>query len=71
MEDFMSQTINWFPGHMRRTLNETKDALKLVDLVYETCDARIPFSSRNPELDKLIGSKPRVVILNKADLADE
>lgn len=66
----MAQDINWFPGHMRRTLNETKDALKLVDLVYETCDARIPFSSRNPELDKLIGNKPRVVILNKADLAD-
>ena len=66
----MAQDINWFPGHMRRTLNETKDALKLVDLVYETCDARIPFSSRNPELDKLIGSKPRVVILNKSDLAD-
>ena len=66
----MAQDINWFPGHMRRTLNETKDALKLVDLVYETCDARIPFSSRNPELDKLIGTKPRVVILNKADLAD-
>ena len=46
----MAQDINWFPGHMRRTLNETKDALKLVDLVYETCDARFPFSSRNPDM---------------------
>lgn len=62
--------INWFPGHMRKALNETGERMKLVDLVYETCDARIPFSSRNPELDKIIGTKPRIVILNKADLAD-
>ena len=62
--------INWFPGHMRKALNETGERLKLVDIVYETCDARIPFSSRNPELDKIIGTKPRIVILNKADLAD-
>lgn len=62
--------INWFPGHMRKALNDTKDKLKLVDLVYETCDARIPFSSRNPELSKIIGDKKRIVILNKADLAD-
>jgi ribosome biogenesis GTPase A len=55
---------------MRKALNETGERLKLVDLVYETCDARIPFSSRNPELDKIIGTKPRIVILNKADLAD-
>ena len=62
--------INWFPGHMRKALNETGERMKLVDLVYETCDARIPYSSRNPELDKIIGEKPRIVILNKADLAD-
>ena len=62
--------INWFPGHMRKALNETGERLKLVDIVYETADARIPFSSRNPELDKIIGNKPRIVILNKADLAD-
>lgn len=66
----MSQTINWFPGHMRKALNDTKENLKLVDVVYETVDARIPFSSRNPELDKILGNKPRVIILNKADLAD-
>ncbi|MCR4689034.1 MAG: ribosome biogenesis GTPase YlqF [Saccharofermentans sp.] len=65
-----SSNINWFPGHMRKALNETRERLKLVDIVYETCDCRIPFSSRNPELDKLIGDKPRIVILNKADLAD-
>lgn len=62
--------INWFPGHMRKALNETGERLKLVDVVYETADARIPFSSRNPELDRIIGEKPRIVILNKADLAD-
>ena len=66
----MAQDINWFPGHMRKALNDTKDKLSLVDLVYETCDARIPFSSRNPELSKIIGEKKRIVILNKADLAD-
>lgn len=64
------KSINWFPGHMRRALNDVQENLKLVDIVYETCDARIPFSSRNPELSKIIGNKPRVVILNKYDLAD-
>ncbi len=62
--------INWFPGHMRKALNDTAENLKLVDIVYETCDARIPFSSRNPELDKILGQKKRIIILNKADLAD-
>ena len=68
MDDLKS--INWFPGHMRKALNDVQENLKLVDIVFETCDARIPFSSRNPELDKIIGNKPRVVILNKSDLAD-
>ena len=62
--------VNWFPGHMAKALREIKDHLKQVDLVVETCDARIPDSSRNPELQKLIGQKPRILILNKADLAD-
>ena len=66
----MANKINWFPGHMRKALNETGERLKLVDIVYETADCRIPFSSRNPELDKIIGDKPRIVVLNKADLAD-
>ena len=68
MDDIKS--INWFPGHMRKALNETEENLKKVDCVFETCDARIPFSSRYPELDRLVGKKPRVIILNKADLAD-
>ena len=63
--------INWFPGHMRKALNEVSDKLKFVDIVYETVDARIPISSRNPELDSLVSGKPRIVVLNKADLADE
>lgn len=66
----MAQDINWFPGHMRKALNDTKDKLKLVDLVYETSDARIPLSSRNPKLSKIIGDKKRILILNKSDLAD-
>lgn len=66
----MAQDINWFPGHMRKALNDTQNKLKLVDLVYETSDARIPLSSRNPELSKIIGDKKRILILNKSDLAD-
>lgn len=62
--------INWFPGHMAKTLREMKDHLRQVDLVIETCDARIPESSRNPELARLVGMKPRILVLNKADLAD-
>jgi ribosome biogenesis GTPase A len=62
--------INWFPGHMAKTLRELKDHLKLVDLVIETCDARIPVSSRNGELRKIMGSKPHILVLNKVDLAD-
>ncbi len=62
--------VNWFPGHMAKTLREMRDQVKQVDLVIETCDARIPESSRNPELDRLLGQKPRILVLNKADLAD-
>lgn len=62
--------VNWFPGHMAKTLREMRDHIKQVDLVVETCDARIPESSRNPELDRLLGTKPRILVLNKSDLAD-
>lgn len=64
-------TVQWFPGHMAKTRRIIKENLKLVDGVCEIVDARVPESSRNPELDKLIESKPRIVLLNKADLADE
>lgn len=63
--------INWFPGHMAKTLKNIEQYLKVVDLVIETADARIPSSSRNPELDKIIKArKPRLLLLNKADIAD-
>lgn len=62
--------INWYPGHMKVTIDKLKASLKLVDIIVEIIDARIPLSSRNPKLDGLIGDKPRIIILNKADLAD-
>ncbi|MBQ4243357.1 MAG: ribosome biogenesis GTPase YlqF [Clostridia bacterium] len=64
-------TVQWFPGHMAKTRRIIKENLKLVDGVCEIVDARVPESSRNPELDSLIERKPRIVLLNKADLADE
>ncbi len=62
--------INWYPGHMKKTKELLKEQLKLVDIVYELLDARIPLSSKNPDLDRIIGDKPRIIILNKIDLAD-
>lgn len=62
--------IQWFPGHMAKTARLITENLKLADVVVEIADARIPVSSRNPYLAKLIGNKPRVLVLNKADLAD-
>lgn len=62
--------IQWFPGHMAKTRRLIKENLKLVDVVIELLDARIPMSSRNPEIDKLVGSKPRIIALNKSDLSD-
>ena len=64
------QQINWYPGHMAKTRRLLQDQLKRVDLVIEVCDARLPFSSRNPELLRLTAGKRRILLLNKADLAD-
>lgn len=63
--------VQWFPGHMAKTRRIMQSNLKLVDVVVEITDARIPYSSRNPEMDRLVGSKPRLLLLNKADSADE
>lgn len=63
--------IVWYPGHMVKTRREITESLKMIDVVIELLDARIPLSSRNPDLDGLIGSKPKVVLLNKCDLAEE
>ena len=62
--------INWFPGHMVKTKREIQNNLKLVDAVIEIRDARIPKSSKNPDIDTLCASKPRVILLNKSDLTD-
>lgn len=67
---FEQNTIQWFPGHMAKTRRKIKESLCLVDAVTEIVDARVPLSSRNPELDELTGNKPRIIILNKCDVAD-
>ncbi|MCI5598010.1 MAG: ribosome biogenesis GTPase YlqF [Ruminococcus sp.] len=64
------QNIQWFPGHMTKTKRQIQASLKLVDAVAEIIDARIPESSRNPDLDSIIQNKPRVVLMNKCDMAD-
>ncbi len=64
-------TIQWFPGHMAKARREVTEKLKLVDIVFELIDARLPLSSRNPMIDQVIHQKPRLLILNKADLADK
>ena len=71
MNDSQKQTVQWFPGHMAKTRRLIKESLPFVDLVTEIVDARIPMSSSNPELKEMIGSKPRIVLLNKCDVADE
>lgn len=70
MADFQKQTVQWFPGHMARTRRQIKESLPLVDAVTELLDARCPISSRNPELNDIIGNKPHIVLLNKCDMAD-
>ncbi len=64
-------SIQWFPGHMAKTRRLMRESLRLVDIVVEVIDARIPISSRNPELPELVGKKPRIILLNKCDAADE
>ena len=63
--------INWYPGHMARAKKKLIEQLSRVDVVVELCDARIPRASRNPDLNELVKNKKRLLILNKADLADE
>jgi ribosome biogenesis GTPase A len=67
----MHMTIQWFPGHMAKAKREVQEKLKLIDIVFELLDARIPLSSRNPMIHEILGNKPRIVLLNKADMADE
>lgn len=71
MNDFQKQTVQWFPGHMAKTRRLIKESLSMVDAVTEILDARIPLASRNPEIEKMTAGKPRIVLLNKSDMADE
>lgn len=66
----MDMNINWYPGHMKKTRESIQKSLVMIDIVFELLDARIPFSSRNPIIDELVGRKPRIIILNKADLSN-
>lgn len=67
----MIENINWYPGHMKKTRELISENLKMVDTVIEVIDARIPISSRNPIIDDLVKSKPRIIVLNKSDLSDQ
>ena len=69
MSDYQS-LINWYPGHMARTKRLLQDQIKRIDLIIELCDARLPYSSRNPDLTRMIGSKRHLLFMNKSDLAD-
>jgi ribosome biogenesis GTPase A len=64
-------TIQWFPGHMAKARRQVTERLGQIDVVIELLDARLPLSSRNPMIDEIVGDKPRLILLNKADLADE
>lgn len=63
--------IQWYPGHMAKTKREVKEKIRVIDVVLELLDARIPYSSQNPVVKEITGNKPRVILLNKADLADD
>ena len=63
--------INWYPGHMAKTKRQIQEDLKLIDIVIELLDSRIPISSRNPDINEIIKNKKKIIILNKSDLADE
>ena len=71
MADSQKQVVQWFPGHMAKTRRLIKESLSMVDCVTEILDARIPLASRNPEIEEITSSKPRIILLNKCDMADE
>ena len=70
-KSFSKTSINWYPGHMAKTKREIGEKINLIDIVFEVIDARIPFSSKNNEINKMIGNKPRILVMTKADLCDE
>ena len=70
-EVFSKVSINWYPGHMAKTRRQIEQDLKIVDIVIELLDARIPISSQNPDIEKITRGKKKIIVLNKCDLADE
>ena len=70
-KSFPKVSINWYPGHMAKTKRQIIEDLKLIDIVIEILDARIPISSQNPDINKLIQNKKRIIVLNKSDLSDK
>ncbi len=70
MPELIKQNVQWFPGHMAKTRRLIKESINLVDGVVELLDARVPYSSQNPELDGIINNKPRIILLNKCDVAN-
>lgn len=70
MPELIKQNVQWFPGHMAKTKRLIKESLNLVDGVVELLDARVPYSSQNPELNGIIKNKPRIILLNKCDVAN-
>ena len=70
-KSFSKTSINWYPGHMDKTKREIGEKINLIDIVFEVIDARIPLTSKNNEITKMIGNKPRVLIMTKSDLCDE
>ena len=70
-KSFPSVGLNWYPGHMAKTRKQIKEDLKLIDIVIELLDARIPIASRNPDIEEITKGKKKIVILNKCDLSDD
>ena len=70
-KNFAHAVISWYPGHMAKTRRQIEQDLKLIDIVIELLDARIPISSQNPDISKITGKKKKIIVLNKCDLADE
>ena len=69
-KSFSKTSINWYPGHMAKTKREIKEKIDLIDIVFEVIDARIPYSSKNIDIDNMVSNKPRVIIMTKSDLCD-
>lgn len=70
-KEVINLNINWYPGHMAKTKRQIQEDLKLIDVVVELLDSRIPISSRNPDINTIVKGKKKIIVLNKSDLADE